>query len=105
MLILGTVAFRGTEIGSLNTTIDLILNLLKGAYIPAFLFPASVIAFLKLTPIYYLNAFPIDVYQGKVNLGEFIWGFLIICIWIISLSWIFGKLFKKGLLSYEAYGS
>lgn len=104
MVLMGTVAFWGTEIGSLLTVVDLVLNLLKGAYIPAFLFPEQVNKILSLTPIPYLNAFPIEVYQQPVAAGAILSGLVVISFWGLVLGSLATFAYRKGLRRYEAVG-
>jgi len=104
MVLMGAAAFWGTEIESLLTVVDLILNLLKGAYIPAFLFPARVSRLLSFTPIPYLNTFPIEIYQQPVSAGAIFSGLAVIWFWGLALGALATLAYRRGLRRYEAAG-
>lgn len=104
MILIGTIAFWGTEINSLLTVVDLILNLIKGAYIPAFLFPATVKKLLRLTPINYFIALPIQIYQQTVNYQQIVSALVIIIGWIGILYLAIKLFYKKALKHYQVFG-
>lgn len=102
--ILGFIAFWTIENNSLITVIDLILNFLKGAYIPYFLFPGIIQRFLSYTPIPYFISLPIDIYMGNYQFSDMVKNLLIYMIWFIIFLFIAKYLYKKGLQRYEGYG-
>jgi len=104
MIIIGTFSFWGTEIESLVISVSLALNLAKGAYIPAFLFPDQIKKILNLTPINYLVALPIDIYQNPIDPRFILNKFLIILGWLIVFGLLTTWLYKKGLKHYQAFG-
>ncbi len=104
MILMGTAAFWVTEIDSLLTVVDLTLNLFKGAYIPAFLFPAQVSRILSFTPIPYLSAFPIAVYQQPITTSTALFSLAIIGSWGLALGLLAALTYRKGLEHYEAVG-
>ncbi len=104
MVLIGTVAFWGTEIESLTIAFGLSMNLVKGAYIPAFLFPKTVKRIISLTPINHLVALPIEIYQSPVNLVFLFQNWLIIFFWIAFFSVVIRWFYQKALKRYQAYG-
>jgi len=104
MILIGTIAFWGTEIESLTIAFGLSMNLIKGAYIPAFLFPNTVKQIIRLTPINYLVALPIEIYQNQVSLNFLIKNWLIIIFWIALFVLIINWFYRKALKHYQAYG-
>jgi ABC-2 type transport system permease protein len=104
MVLIGTVSFWGTEIDSLTTTVDLTTNLAKGSYIPAYLFPASIKQIFRLTPLNYLIAFPIEIYQNPISFKAVLTNLATITFWIGILGLINSWFYKKGLKHYQIFG-
>lgn len=104
MVFIGAIAFWGTEIESLAITVNLILNLVKGAYIPAYLFPNKIKNLLNLTPFNYLVALPIETYQNPLDLSLTIKRILIIIFWIIIFGLFLKWFYKKALKHYQVFG-
>ena len=102
---LSTIAFRGTEINSVMTVLDLVIALLKGAYIPAILFPAWVSKGLSFTFIPYLASYPIKLYMEPIVLSDFLFSVGVALIWIVAFSFTAIFFYKRGLRNYEAAGS
>lgn len=104
MLTIGSIAFWGTEVGFTLTVIDLVLNLFRGAWIPLYLFPESFRNILNLTPIPYIGAFPVTVFQGEISTEQIFSSLLINLFWITILFIIFRIVYSKGLKKFEAQG-
>lgn len=104
-LIIGSIAFWGTRVGNLLSIVDLILYILKGAFVPAFYFPLWLTSTLELTPIHYLATFPIELYQTQVPASEIITAFFICIIWLIILFFVFQYIYTRGLKRYDALGA
>lgn len=104
VLTIGSIAFFGTEVQSLTTVFDLIINLLRGAYIPAFLFPAVLSKTLSFTFLPLLAAFPIRLYQERVDFPTIIFELAVSAFWLAAFFAIAKKVYQLGLKSYEAQG-
>lgn len=102
---ISTLAFRGAEISSTLTVLDLLINLFKGAYIPAFYFPAWLTKVLSFTFIPYLASYPIKLYQETINYQELMFSFAVALAWIAFLGFTAVYFYKLGLKRYEASGS
>lgn len=102
---IATISFYGTEIGHLVVVIDLIINFFKGAIIPAYLFPETLQNILFFTPLNYLGAFQIKMYQTIPDMNEVLQALIIMFIWIGFFFVLFKILYSKGLKQYEALGS
>ena len=100
----GMIAFLGTEITATLTTLDLVINLAKGAYIPAFFFPLVVTRGLSYTFIPYLASYPIKLYQEPIVWSEFGFGLTIALVWLVIFSLMAVYSYKVGLKRYEAAG-
>ncbi len=104
MVTLGSISFWGMEVRSLSTVVDLCFNLLRGAYIPAFLFPPVVTKLLSFTFIPLMGSFPIKIYQETVSLQTLIFEISIAIFWFIALFLLAKKTYHSGLKLYEAQG-
>jgi len=102
--VIGFIAFWTIENNSFITVVDLILNFLKGAYIPYYLFPRIFKRLLQYTPIPHFVSLPIDIYMGNFDFSLLFMNILIYLIWFIILLSIASFLYKRGLKKYEGYG-
>ena len=100
-----TISFLGTETGQFFTALDLMINLLKGAYIPAYLFSPYVTRLLSFTFIPYLASFPIRLYQEVVSPTEIIQAFFVASAWAVFFTFTAAYFYRRGLKIYEAQGS
>ena len=104
MLILGSIAFWGTEVHHFEVVIHLSLSIFKGAFIPAYLFSQQLQSALLTTPIPYLASFPIGIYQGDYSLEQITQGLVIALLWTLAFIVIFRFVYSKGLQNYDALG-
>lgn len=104
MILVGCLAFWLTEISALKTVLDLFFSFVKGSYIPYYLYPESFRVFLEFTPFRYLTSFPIDIYQGLVDLDHLIKGLIVCVLWIMVMAVMGDFIYKRGVKRYEAYG-
>lgn len=100
-----TISFLGTETSQFFTALDLTINLLKGAYIPAYLFSPYVTRLLSFTFIPYLASFPIRLYQEIVSPAEILQAFLVAVAWAVFFTFTATYFYRRGLRVYEAQGS
>lgn len=105
MLLIGITAFWTSTNAGLRTVIDLVLNFFLGAFMPVYLFPATVQSILSYTPLKYMAAFPIEVYRGAASNRDMVLGLVILLVWI-GLLWVASRwLYKLGLQKYDANGA
>lgn len=102
-MIIGALSFWIQEIGFTLSVIDLMLNLVKGAWIPMFLFSDSLKEFLNYTPIPYIGGYIVQVFQEGLP-NDYLKSILIILFWITLFILIFKVVYKKGVERYEANG-
>lgn len=101
---MGNISFWGTEIGSLLTVIDLGLNLLKGSYIPFYLYPNWLQELLFYTPLNYMGAFQISIYQSSLSFEEVLKALVICGSWILFFYGLNLFTYKKALKAFDALG-
>ena len=98
-------AFWFGEVRSIVVAYNLSMTILSGQYIPIRLFPEEIIRFLEWTPIIYLVDFPVSIATNRIDPSEWLSSFVIAIIWCY-ITWLFGTIiYRKGIRSYEAYGS
>lgn len=102
--LIGFIAFFGTEVNQLTTVTDLVINLLRGAYIPAFFFPISLTKALSFTFIPLLASFPIKLYQETIDLNQIFFEFGVALVWIFIFYFLSKRLYASGLKAFEAQG-
>lgn len=103
-VLIGLMSFWVLEIDALSTVLDLVLNLFKGAWIPFYLFPDWVKNILNLTPIPYIAAWPIEIYQNGFEVNQMLNAFVVCIVWITIGLLVAKILYTKGLIHYEGYG-
>jgi ABC-2 type transport system permease protein len=103
--VIGSLSFWLNEISQLQNSINLVLNIFIGRYIPVYLFPESVKYIISLTPANYFGNFQILIYQGLLPREEIINGTIIMTIWTIIFLFISKFIYNRGLKVYEASGN
>lgn len=81
-----------------------ILEFFAGGLFPLDILPKTLFRALEFLPFPYLLFFPLNVYLGKLAIGEILIGFVIAVFWIIILSQIVRRAFLAGLKNYSAWG-
>lgn len=104
LLNIATISFRGTQIGFMLTVIDLSLHIVKGTFIPAYLFPEEFQKILSFTPIPYFASFPIDVYSGDAQLSKIIFALIVSLSWLLFFYILYLVNFKRSLKIYDSLG-
>tara|TARA_B100001013_G_C24369563_1_gene347625 strand:+ start:36 stop:344 length:309 start_codon:yes stop_codon:yes gene_type:complete len=93
------------EVRSIVVAYNISMTIISGQYIPMRLFPDEIIRFLEWTPIIYLVDFPVSIATNTLEPSEWLQNFIIAIFWCF-ITWFIGKfIYKKGIRSYEAYGS
>ena len=86
------------------TTLDLVINVAKGAYIPAFFFSQAITKGLSYTFIPYLASYPIKLYQEPIAWSEFGFGLTIALVWLGGFTLLAKYSYQMGLRRFEAAG-
>lgn len=81
-----------------------IVEFLSGALFPLDILPSALQNVLSYTPFPYLIFFPLQVYLGKISDPLLYKGLLVSFVWVFILYFLMNKLWKKGLMAYEAHG-
>ena len=98
-------AFWFGEVRSIVVAYNLTMLVLSGQYIPIRLFPESIIKFMEMTPFIYLVDFPVSIATGRISVEMWPLHFIFSIGWCLVM-WILGSIvYRKGIRSYEAYGS
>jgi ABC-2 type transport system permease protein len=84
--------------------ISIIAELLSGSVFPLDVFPRSMQNVLYLTPFPYLIFFPLQVYLGKLAIGEILKGLLVEGFWLGGLYLFLMRVWRAGLAAYRAEG-
>lgn len=80
------------------------VEFLSGGVFPLDVLPDIFLDVLKFTPFPYLIFFPIQVYLGKLPIGEIIQGLTISVIWVFVLYLVMKNVWSKGLKAYQSQG-
>lgn len=100
----GLLAFWTTDTANLFELYDLLLILTSGELVPLALFPAWLTAALNALPFRYTFSFPVEVFLGKLNGGQILFGFLMQLGWLGVLAAVARLLWRRGLRGYSAAG-
>jgi len=99
MLMYGILMITVSSNG-VKSAFQMICELLSGMIIPISFMPDSLIAFIKLTPFYYMQNVAFNIYTGYIHSGREIVKIIILqFIWLIVLTvigkWIFYRQEKR----------
>jgi len=83
---------------------DIFVGFFAGGLFPLDILPKGIFLVLRVMPFSYLLFFPLDIYLGKLNLGEIFIGFGICFLWIIIAYQAVRIFFRLGLKNYAAWG-
>lgn len=101
---LGLTSFWFTETAGVTSFVWMGVFLLGGQAIPISFFPEAVSWLIELLPFRYVFSFPLEIYLGKLNASELVFGFSIQIIWLLALSFAYGIFWRKGIKHYSAFG-
>lgn len=87
-----------------NFILIVIVESLSGTVFPIDILPGIFQNILYLTPFPYLVFFPIQVYLGNYTLPFVFKGFVIGFSWAIGLYFLMRKIWKRGIMAYQAFG-
>lgn len=90
--------------GAQFLVIVVIVEFLSGSFFPLDVFPSAVYQFLRFTPFPYLIFIPIKIYLGSFDLPMVFQSLAIGFVWCLILWKIMNRVWKKGLLVYDAVG-
>lgn len=98
-------SFYFVEIASFFFTVDILLELLSGTLFPLKLLPEPFFHIVKNLPFAYLIDFPVNIYLGRLGMGEIFYGLFIQLIWIGILSAFSKYAWKRAMSKYESVGA
>lgn len=100
---IGYIAFWIGEVTHLKIVSTVIITICSGGLIPLAFFPQWSQNILKYLPFKYLVQFPTDIYFGKLNIFDSIWGIGILFGWVVFMFVLADYLLRRGLKIYESY--
>ena len=83
---------------------DIFVGFFAGGLFPLDILPKGIFLVLKALPFSYLLFFPLDIYLGKLGLGEILIGFGIGCFWLLVSYQAVRFFFERGVRSYAVWG-
>lgn len=103
-MILSLIGFWSRETWAPRFIFFILVTFLAGTYFPLDIMPKPIFDFIQLLPFTYLVFFPLKIYLGQMEAAFLLKGFLIMSLWIISLTLTAGYFWRKGLKVYTAEG-
>jgi len=104
-VLLGLIGFWSPEIWGPRFIFIILVNALAGGLFPLDIMPKPLYVFFQFLPFPYLMFFPLDIYLGKANAGQIVFGFVVCSVWIGLMYWFLAKAWRKGIRHYTAYGN
>ncbi len=101
---LSFIAFSTSDIWGPRFLFFMVLEFFAGGLFPLDILPAAVFRILQLLPFSYMLYFPIKTYLGQLTTLSILSGLLIGFLWLLILTLFTLRNWRKGLLSYSAYG-
>ena len=102
--LIGISAFWIAEPGGFMEIGNLLMGVLGGRLLPLSLLPSGLQFLSVALPFASLYDFPIRLLQGQATSLQIIQGFAVQGAWLLVLSLLVRRAWRKGLLAYEAYG-
>ncbi len=94
--IIQMTSFWITNVWSLSTIKDVIINVLSGAFLPLWFMPAAVMNVLRYTPFDTIYFLPVQLYLGNISKYSIPFDFARQAVWIIVLYAIGEYLWRRG---------
>lgn len=101
---LSFIAFISSDVWGPRFLFFMLLEFFAGGLFPLDILPTVIYKALQLLPFSYMLYFPIKSYLGQLTFSATITGLSIGLLWLVILSLVTIRNWKKGLLSYAAYG-
>lgn len=102
--IMGELAFWLSQTWNFRGASEQVMTILGGFWIPLNLFPENIQAVLNLLPFRFLYYYPVQVFQGKVDLSQIYREFTIEIFWVVLFGMFIKFLWDKGIEKYEGVG-
>lgn len=100
----GLLAFWFTHIESFHYLYFIVFLLFSGEMMPVHLYPEPFATVVRLLPFRYIYSFPVELYLGKLSSAEIAYGMVLSLTWLFLLARAWVRVWRKGLVSYGAYG-
>lgn len=81
-----------------------LMAIATGALVPLSFFPEGVRQVMLFLPFQFFGYVPVQIAFGRFTLGETVYNFGYMILWIVVLAVLCGIVYRKGLRSYGAYG-
>jgi ABC-2 type transport system permease protein len=72
-----------------------LIRILSGSFVPLWFFPQWVQKVSAFLPFIYIYQTPLSIYIGKINVKQAFQSMLIQFVWILILSFILSRIWKK----------
>ena len=89
------IAFWFLELGNLAVVRMHLIRILSGSFVPLWFFPQWVQKVSAFLPFVYIYQTPLSIYIGKINVKQAFQSMLIQIVWILILSFILSRIWKK----------
>lgn len=83
---------------------DIFIGFFAGGFFPLDILPKGLFLVLKILPFSYLLFFPLDIYLGKLGLGEIFLGLGIALFWTVISYQAVRFVFQQGVKNYAVWG-
>lgn len=103
-IIIGSIGFWSPEVWAPRFLVMILVQYASGWFFPLDIFPERIFNVFMATPFPYLLFFPLQLYLGTLSTMQIVSGFSIALFWI-GVFWLATTyLWRRGLMTYEAYG-
>lgn len=101
---MASLGFWLTEVRYINYVYWTFMPLMGGLFLPTSFFPAPLEQANRLFLFRYQLSFPLEILFNRLNIQETIISLVIMCLWIVFLSWLYKTLWREGVKVYSAFG-
>ncbi len=102
---LAAIAFWTTRVDAINQFYFVLDAFLAGRIAPIALMPAWIAAVSRVTPFWYMGAFPVELALGRVPLQSALTGMALQVVWLLIGIAVFRAVWAAGIKQYSAVGA
>ncbi len=102
---LATIAFWTTRVDAINQFYFVLDAFLAGRIAPIALMPGWIATISRLTPFWYMGAFPVELALGRVPIQSALSGMALQTVWLLVGIGVFRVVWSAGVKQYSAVGA
>lgn len=103
-MIISLLGFWTPDVWALRFLSFILTEFFSGLLFPLDILPQGLFAISRLSPFAYFLYFPLKIYTGGLAYADMFSGLMIAALWIVGLSFVYIRLWRRGIAVYQAEG-